>query len=316
MAIYVCSSGSCGATTQTIMTNLGLFGPYYSGRYASLKYTSTGSPAIAFTTDLFSLAGTLSTLEYAHPVTSGGNCGVGSSLALWQCDSIDDVLGSGSLRYTSLDLDGLNRADIGYYDATTHDLKLARYAGSGGNCPGSLEWKCDTIDSSGDVGQYESLSVDKSSSNLVIAFAYYDATNLALKVASYSCSTICTTQAYTIFNPPAGNAGMHTSLAIDASGGGHIAFENSQIGSDLLGYAYSVPSGGNCGEGIATGYWQCDTVDSSGSGTIAEGDFTSLAINSAGRIAIAYHEENLLANTGDLKIAFPGSLLFLPLIVK
>jgi len=70
---------------------------------------------------------------------------------------------------------GLDRADvvyISYYDAIKGDLKLARRDGS--------VWIIQTVDSSGDVGQYSSLALDAKGCPHI---SYYDATHDDLRYA-------------------------------------------------------------------------------------------------------------------------------------
>ena len=59
--------------------------------------------------------------------------------------------------------------------------------------------------------------------------------------------------------------------------------------------------------------WQCDTI-SFGIG-IGQGDFVSLAVNSAGLSTIAYYG-NITTSDGDLKVAYQRLQVFLPLALK
>ncbi|MBL8967163.1 MAG: choice-of-anchor D domain-containing protein [Spirochaetaceae bacterium] len=62
---------------------------------------------------------------------------------------------------------------VSYYDATNKDLKLAK------STDGGAHWSLQTVDASGDVGQYS--SVAEEGGNVYIS--YYDATNKDLKLA-------------------------------------------------------------------------------------------------------------------------------------
>ena len=112
---------------------------------------------------------------------------------------------------------------ISYYDAANRDLRLARYVGSGGNCGPNDAWICETVDSDGDVGQYNSVATspniqdpdrhgsegDVGQYNLgapELIIAYYDASNGALKYATGICSlSSCILDTYTI---DSGNPGI------------------------------------------------------------------------------------------------------------
>ena len=89
-----------------------------TGRYASLKYDSTGVVHIGYQVTAASSAA----LWYAHSVPGGGDCGLGSAAGLWQCAAIDS--GSGIGAYASLALSG-TRPYIAYYDGGNGDLKLS-----------------------------------------------------------------------------------------------------------------------------------------------------------------------------------------------
>jgi hypothetical protein len=65
------------------------------------------------------------TLKFAYPVASGGNCGGGA----WRCQVIDGGQGGANVgAYLSLGIDSNGYAIIAHYDSTNHDLKIARQA--------------------------------------------------------------------------------------------------------------------------------------------------------------------------------------------
>ena len=136
------------------------------GKYASLKFDSTGDPHIAYYVyddfdSLFFPGGYY--LKYAHYVGgSSSNCGGGA----WRCDTVDS---SSTFQqtglYPSLDLNSANQARIAYYNAFNGNLRYAWAGASGGNCGPSNTWQCDTIDGNTggnpNVGLYPSLRIDK-----------------------------------------------------------------------------------------------------------------------------------------------------------
>ena len=80
---------------------------------------------------------------------------------------------------------------VSYYDATSGDLKMAVYVGTGGDCGPDDSWDCQTVDSGGDVGKYSAIDVHYRDSLILlgrtrVGISYYDDTNKALKYALYS----------------------------------------------------------------------------------------------------------------------------------
>ncbi len=179
---------------------------------------------------------------------------------------------------------------ISYYDATDTSLRAAyQYQGSGGataNCGPGNTWRCEVIDNTADVGQWSSIAAAPYGA-IRFGIAYYDATNNALKFASYSCaSDPCTSSPQTVAKSPLALEGMYASAKYDTNGVVHIAFQSVTLGTAMLRYAHSVSSGGNCGEGTAAGKWQCDLIDS-GPGI---GQYASLDLNGSNQPRIAYHD--------------------------
>ena len=82
-----------------------------------------------------------------------------------------------------------------------------------------------------------------------------------------------------------------------------IAYFNP-LGSTSLAVATYVGSGGNCGEGSATGKWQCDIVEASSGTSYSIKEFNpSITITSKGTPVIAYTAEELNLDKAFLKAA-------------
>lgn len=198
---------------------------------------------------------------------------------------------------------------ISYYDAANRDLRLARYVGSGGNCGPNDAWICETVDSDGDVGQYNSIATspniqdpdrhgsegDVGQYNLgapELIIAYYDASNGALKYATGICSlSSCILDTYTIDSGNPGISvykGLYTSVRVDSGGVPHIAYQYyGAFSADAQMYAYMKSEGmGNCGEGGVTLDWQCDLIYNAE----GVGMYASLDLDGDGEPSIAYYD--------------------------
>ncbi|MDP2656767.1 MAG: hypothetical protein Q8P11_04350, partial [bacterium] len=112
-------------------------------------------------------------------------------------------------QYTSLVLGSDGFARISYYDATNDDLKFVRCADAA--CTDIPARVITTIDSTGDVGQYTSLSLDPDTDFARIS--YYDVTNSALKFVQCTDITCSTSTITTVDNT--GDVGQYTSIDLD-----------------------------------------------------------------------------------------------------
>ncbi|MCD6282144.1 hypothetical protein J7J84_00860 [bacterium] len=141
----------------------------------------------------------------------------------------------------------------------------------------SEEWQTETVDSTGSVGGYTSLSYDPITDYPAIAYKNLISGNL--KYAQWNGSSWDIDVAYT------GNMGESLSLAFDQSGNPSISYYTW----DSLNIAWWDGSS-----------WDNDTVDSSGGDA---GAYNSLAFNSSGCPVISYQGWNSTWSTYALKVA-------------
>ncbi len=190
---------------------------------------------------------------------------------------------------------------IAYYDSTNKDLRFAKYVGTGGNCGTANRWSCETVDSTGDVGQYASLAMASPSMFLGgtrYGISYYDATNHALKYAYYFCTNSipvnCSWKIETIQSSSIAMTyyGTYTDLAYNEDNSPIIGYRNSTVQltfpSKTMGtlrYAYRK-TGGNCGVGDAAGDWECETIDY-GEGF---GQYLSMDLDTNGMPRFTYYD--------------------------
>ena len=115
------------------------------------------------------------------------------------------------------------------------------------------QWETETVDSTGDVGQYPDIILWDGE----VFISYYDATGPSLKFArrddsSWTIETI----------DSVGDVGTHTSIAVDGYPAGHIVYRDET--QDYVKYAFSD-----------TTSWTVDIFDDGG----GNGYFTNIAIN-------------------------------------
>jgi len=311
---YACSFDICMPPHIVIIAYPVTWTGFILGQYTSIKFNSGGVASIAYYA-YNPMGGDW--LTYAYPVASGGNCGGGDDSYLWQCDIIDsgDQLG----QYASLDFSWDDRPYIAYYDGTGGNLKLAHFTGSG-NCGPADTWQCDLIDGAdgSDVGKYASL-IAPQSSGAATRIAYYDQTNHHLKYYSSAGLNMIVDEMGSSIEP------MGISMTGDNDNRPVIAYQKIEpvffrrvLRLARLYYVYHLPHG-NCGEtppGYSIQIWQCDTLDYGGLHT-HEADFTSVKVDSNGRVRIAYTEDALEELATSLKIIYQTNFhVFMPLATK
>lgn len=150
---------------------------------------------------------------------------------------------------------------VAWYDPTGQDLKFASRNSSG-------TWSSTTtIDSTGDVGTYASLAVDRTNHP---AIAYYDATNADLKTAYFNGATW---EVSTVDST--GRVGMYPSLAFDSSGNPAVTYYDRTHGDLKMAF------------NSAAGKWNFSVIDTTGDC----GRYSSLASNpTTGRWSVVYEQ--------------------------
>jgi hypothetical protein len=275
-----------------------------AGLYASLELGSPTKPRIAY---YFSNLMGADSLWYARYVGGGtGNCGGND----YQCDPIDsgDQVG----KYASLALDSSDRPRVAYYDGGNDALMYAYQSGG--------TWTIREILPT-NSGQYASLYVDVDNGDLP-HIAHYDRSNGTLEYAVYvgsggncgfnSSSTQFEWQCDEIESVGTSTHPKGVSLAV--ADYPIIAY---QSGDSVLKVARPAAAlgllVGNCGPQDLFYTWQCETISLGIS--IGQGDFMSLAVNSAGLGTIAYYGSTT-ASDGNLRVAYQRLQVFLPLVLK
>ena len=319
--VYTKDFGFAGAwSTETIRSTSAATNGV--GTYTSLKYTSGGSPRVSY----YSWISTLGYLTYAYPVSSGGNCGEGTKLGKWHCETVD--VGTGVGKYASMDLDKDDQVYLAYYDTGNSSLKYAYYGGIG-TCGEGNAWICSTVDSAGTVGLFTSIKAPQSATGHP-RIAYYNQTTGNLKYATPASGGNCGGGAWDCMNVDSVGAGLSQtgiSMALDKNGYPIIAYMDASVdlAPSMLKIARPVEAvdefTGNCGDvppGNLFEIWQCDTVDSAsyGYGNVDVAAFTSVAVSPGGLGIIAYFEEDGHNYTTSLKVAYQRARTYLPLTFR
>lgn len=191
----------------------------------------------------------------------------------WSLETIATITGGDVGQHTSIAFnENTGKPYISYYDETNQDLRLIYPHATFGNCGPNNQWYCEAPDTAGDVGQHSSIDyfVDSVTGAVKIGIAYYDATNSDLKVAIWSTTPYPGWRIYKVNAEPLigsyKKCGHYASLKFDSNGTVHIAYvlhldqPSPLLDSYFAMHAYSVSSGGDCGDGAAAGKWQCDTI--------------------------------------------------------
>jgi hypothetical protein len=184
---------------------------------------------------------------------------------------------------------------VSYYNATNKELRMAYDIGSGGNCGPDDSWLCLTVDSDGDVGQYNSIAVGAGFVNI----SYHDASNGDLKWAESTDPPLYTFWKIRTIDRGGSTttAGLFTSINLFDGKYPRISYysDNSGDVDELRLASYIGSSGGNCGWGDDAGKWNCRTIKT-GEGV---GQHASMMHDSNWHKYIAYYD----ATNGGLWMA-------------
>ncbi len=276
-----------------------------AGQYASIAVNSNVRTGIAY---YHSNVMGNDSLWYAEYVGGGmGSC----SDKDYDCERVTS--GDRVGKYTSLALDSADWPHIAFYDGGLDALVYAYNDGG---------WMWGWFgNSAGPAGQFASLAVDVNNGDRP-HIAHYDSVNGTLEYAVFvgtgadgncgmSGSGYLDWRCDEIDSMGTGTHPRGISLALDGVGYPIIAYQTGGSGLKIARPAAALGRlWGNCGPSYT---WQCDVI-SMGFG-ISQGNYLSLAVNSAGLSTLAYYG-NSISSDGDLKITSQRFQVFLPLTLK
>ena len=197
-----CDDPACGLSHSNVVDDGGINGDIV-GDYTSLQLDADGFPLISYYDT------TNGDLKLAH--CSDAAC-EGASVNI-----VDGNLSGADVgQFTSLQLDDHGLPVISYYDATNHQLKLARCADL--QCASASSNAVETGEGS-DYGQFSSLVLDQHDGRPTIGYSDAGADSLML--------VHCTTDDC---------AGGQAAVLVDASAGANLSMTVDQAGNPVMAY--------------------------------------------------------------------------------
>ena len=264
-----------------------------SGAYSSLALKPDGTVVMAFqhnASTSSSLGDTGGGIMYAEYVGTGGT---GCDSATFDCTLIDDSSNDG--RWNAIGVDDAGTPWVMYNDGG--DVTVAWEVGTGGDCPDSTAWECETLEDNAAGTNNTTVGSDVLIGNDgVPRFIYSDFQAGEVVVAEYvgaggncDASTVfnCTV-AFDVASGAQTAPGLAPTATVDSDGDIWIAGYDTN-GDDLVVAEY-VGSGGDCD---TVGYvdtgsdaYECYQVHSTG----ISGREPSIQIGPDGNPAVAYAE--------------------------
>lgn len=241
-----------------------------TGQYSAMAIDASGAPWISYYN-----AGTAKDLRVAHYVGTGGT---GCATTAWTCVNVDT---SGDVgQFSAIALDTAGNPRVSYLNATSADLKVASYVGTGGSGCATTAWSCVTVQSTGAFGQHTSIAVDAAN---VVWVSFVEQTNGDLYVAhTVASGGTCNASTWSCdILETANSVGWFNAIALAPDGTPWVSYAQDSAGE--LKVAHRV-----AGTGCDDSAWTCETVKSAGDWV---GDTTSIAFDPGGHAEIAYWDD-------------------------
>jgi len=291
------------------------------GTRTSVTINASGNPEIAY--QVVHGSATRS-VKHAYKVAPGaGNCGYGSALDGWQCESVHIEDGIGDYLDIDVGPGGVTNIAFSTTMGASHHPMIAIQVPSGGTCTAD-GWTCAPIIHTGnDTGEYLSFEI---AAGGVKNLAYRNATMESLEWAkyvgpgngncgpgddSYQCEWIDD------IGPGTSPAGID--MKTDGDGNPIIVYQDLESGFEDLKIARPLAAADwgpvpNCGPNPGIMYeWYCETLETGSLASSYAYGGLSVALNANDEAAVAYREDffDLATHRGRLKIAMEPISIFL-----
>lgn len=268
---------------------------YYEASAGDLKVAHCGSLTCNSIDTLTTVNGTNNVGQYSSITTGVDGYGLisyydatNASLKVRQCGNaqcnvggaITVVDGFGDYfagQYSAITIGADGMGLVSYYDLTNTSLKVL-HCGNAACNSGNISA---TVDNTGNVGQYTSITVGPDGLGLV---SYHDAGNGTLKVL-HCGNMLCNSGNVSATVDSAASVGTHSSIAIGADGLALVSYYDATNG-----HLKAL----RCGNTTCTSGSISNTLDSA----FSVGAYTSVAIDPSGLPIISYYD----INNQDLKV--------------